>query len=380
MAGPAAVPAEAGPVDTDARTTALVQRLRQLLPNDYLARKQAAGLQSKTPVASIIDPGDYECGETSFDGWVASLLTGWSPAQKEGLRTILQYDVPLLDAAYYAEPERKRSFGLHGEYTSELRRTFTELRGFWDIRSKGIELVPMHGSTLLDPARSARALQAGYGVSAEIAAEAAAALKELADQDVYDHGNFPLFTTNAVSLVPGEGEVPPPGAQLSKRIVVGDGLLTGARAIGFGDVAPATLLAHEFGHQIQEADGLGAVPANTPEATRRWELMADGLGGYFLGHNRGKNLSWKRIRDAVKFTAASGDCSFDVVGHHGTPNQRGHAAEWGAKLAQKATWPHQRVLPSKRVTELFDRKLPALVAPDAPDTVSLTAAEISAAA
>ena len=59
-----------------------------------------------------------------------------------------------------------------------------------------------------------------------------------------------------------------------------------------------------------------------------------------------------------------GDCAFDDVGHHGTPNQRLRAADWGHDIAVRS-WPPTRVLPSPTFARLFERKLPALVAPDA---------------
>jgi hypothetical protein len=250
------------------------------------------------------------------------------------------------------------------------------LQRFWDVPSKDIELVPMHGDAILDTSRSARAIQAALGLSPEDAAAAAAMLKELADQDVYQHGALPLFTANAFALFYLPGEVPPPGTSPTRKIVMGDGFLTATREIGFDDVASDLFMAHEFGHHVQYSNGVLTVPDYTPEAGRRIELMADSLGANYLGHRRGGDFSWQRIRQSTKLATITGDCRFDNPGHHGTPNQRGRAAEWGAKLAQVGT----RVLPSARVIELFDRKLPSIVAPDAPDTITLTPAERAAAA
>ncbi|HVH93870.1 MAG TPA: hypothetical protein VM688_03025, partial [Nocardioidaceae bacterium] len=59
-----------------------------------------------------------------------------------------------------------------------------------------------------------------------------------------------------------------------------------------------------------------------------------------------------------------GDCAFDDPNHHGTPNQRLRASTWGAQLAMSAQ-KQGHILPSLTVARLFDKALPAIVAPDA---------------
>src|SRR6185436_3310613 len=92
----------------------------------------------------------------------------------------------------------------------------------------------------------------------------------LASSTTMNGGNYAFWTFNSVSFrYPG----------LPDKIVMGDGLLEGLAAVGFGDVAPQALFAHEFAHQIQYEndyfDDLGAVSG--PEAGRYRELMADAM-------------------------------------------------------------------------------------------------------
>ncbi|MEV6635001.1 hypothetical protein AB0M54_30060 [Actinoplanes sp. NPDC051470] len=184
-------------------TGELVQQLRKLLPDDHQARRASAGLDADPTALSVIDPDDYECSQdTPFYNWISAQTAGWTTEQLLGAQTILEYDVADLDAAFFPEPRAARFFGADGEYTRRLLKDFGRLRGFWDIPSSDIELVPVHGGdAILDIARSARAIEAGLGLSPEDAAAAATMLKQLADQDVYQHGDLPLFTVNAFAVL-----------------------------------------------------------------------------------------------------------------------------------------------------------------------------------
>ena len=56
--------------------------------------------------------------------------------------------------------------------------------------------------------------------------------------------------------------------------------------------------------------------------------------------------------------------SFDSNGHHGTPNQRERAGQWGVDLAE-ANSPASYVIDAAVLAELFDEALAEIVAPDA---------------
>ena len=92
--------------------------------------------------------------------------------------------------------------------------------------------------------------------------------------------------------------------------------------------------------------------------------MADAFGTYFVTHARGLALNAKRVLQAELTSFEVGDCQFADPGHHGTPLQRLRSATWAANLAAAAR-PHGVILPSLRFADLFEQKLPEIVAPDA---------------
>ncbi|HUQ96242.1 MAG TPA: hypothetical protein VM010_01150 [Chitinophagaceae bacterium] len=141
---------------------------------------------------------------------------------------------------------------------------------------------------------------------------------------------------------------------------MGDGIMEGFDAIGYGDVAPQAILAHEFGHHIQFQLNLFE-DVRTPEATRRTELMADAYAAYYLSHARGASMQWKRVKQFLAVFFNIGDCSFNSTGHHGTPTQRMAAAEWGYSVANNAQ-KQGHILTAQQFTALFEAQLPQIVA------------------
>jgi predicted metalloprotease len=150
--------------------------------------------------------------------------------------------------------------------------------------------------------------------------------------------------------------------------VMGDGILEGYQVVGFGDVAPQAIYAHEFGHHIQFENGYfenDNVPGDTDaEFTRYFELMADAYSAYYLTHKRGAAMNRKRVAQFLEVFFQIGDCAFDNPGHHGTPNQRMRAAELGFRLAAQAQ-KQGHILSSEQFHDLFVAAYPGLVAPDA---------------
>ena len=196
-----------------------------------------------------------------------------------------------------------------------------------------------------------------YGYSqadAEVWADLLQSLLDAIPQ--YRNGDHPLFTFNAFAQ--GKFFYPPVGV-IPDKIVVGDGLLEGLNHLGFGDVAPQAIYAHEFGHQIQNQLGL-AGNILTPEASRRVELMADAFAAYYLSHARGSSMQWKRVQQFLQVFFNMGDCGFSSTGHHGTPAQRSAAAEWGYQVVDKAK-KQGHILPAKDFAAMFEDQLPALV-------------------
>ena len=136
--------------------------------------------------------------------------------------------------------------------------------------------------------------------------------------------------------------------------------MDGFAGIGFGDVAPQAILAHEFGHHIQFQLGL-FTDENSPEATRRTELMADAFSAYYLSHARGASMQWKRVKQFLQVFFNIGDCSLTSDGHHGTPTQRMAAAEWGYSVANNAQ-KQGHILTAQQFAAMFDAALPGILA------------------
>ncbi len=151
------------------------------------------------------------------------------------------------------------------------------------------------------------------------------------------------------------------------KILMGDGILAGYDAIGFGDVAPQAVYAHEFGHQIQFANEYFGDPYATSgsfaERTRYTELMADAMSAYYLTHKRGAALNQKRVEQFLQVFFQIGDCAFADPGHHGTPNQRMAAAQFGFDLADQAQ-KQGHILTAEQFHALFVAAYPKLIAAD----------------
>lgn len=369
-AGSTSVAATPGNLSPE-QSHALYEQLEAKLPAGYEAKFAAAkarlGLKDsdlQKTVEQAINPDDYQCPATTpVTDWVNASIADWTLDDRLNAVVILLLDPITYDALYFPEPAKGRFYGLDGEYTNTVKTTFKGLQGFWDIKSKDIETVPAHGDTLLDQARVARALTAAHGIPAADAASLASTIATIANQPKFDFGNHPLFTFNAFAWS-AEGVAIPGVGLPGDKIVVGDGVLEGFRALGLGDVAPKAILAHEFGHHVQYERHQFVSPLTGAEASRRTELMADSYAAYYLSHLRGAHLRWARVQQYLETFYDLGDCGFTANGHHGTPNQRRKAAAWGLTLAT-FTFAPRYIIPTVTFGKLFDKVLPQLVRPDA---------------
>jgi predicted metalloprotease len=132
-------------------------------------------------------------------------------------------------------------------------------------------------------------------------------------------------------------------------------------------VAPEAIFAHEFAHHIQFQNGYFDDPEaglTAPEQTRYTELMADAMAAYYLTHKRGATLNQKRVEQFLEVFYQIGDCGFTSSGHHGTPNQRMRAAQFGFRIADQA---HKQghIMSSEAFHALFVAEYANLIAPDA---------------
>ena len=301
-------------------------------------------------------------GETPLLLWVKQQTATWSPeaiAVATQDTAINMLSLTIAHATYYENSAANQYYGLKGEYTHQLEESFNELKRFWDIRSENIVMVAKHGSMLQDRGKVLKTYKTVYGYSDDQANHYAdLVVNSLKKYPEYLNGNHPVFAYDA-NAIQGKNELgigPYPD-----KIVMGDGLLQALSEIGYGDIAPQAILAHEFGHHIQMNLGIIDDSKPTPERNRRRELMADAYAAYFLSHARGAALPWKSVQRVSDVFSNLGDCNFEsALHHHGTPTQRKAAIDWGFELAKDAS--HEgHILPSKEFAKRFDAALANIV-------------------
>jgi hypothetical protein len=314
-----------------------------------------------------INPGDYVCSDESpIIDYVNNELSLTLSTTAERNRFFALYNryadlLPTYEALFFQTTATPQTFGYQGEFTQVMRKTERDVKNFWDIPSAQIQVVAMHGTMLSDTARTYATYTQVFGFAPAASRAAARVLRDsLAASTTMNGGNYSFWTFNSVSFRDREDGIP-------DKIVMGDGILEGYAAIGYSDVAPQAIFAHEFAHQIQYEneyfDDLGNVTA--PEATRYTELMADAMSAYYLTHARGEALNQKRVEEFLNVFYQIGDCAFTNPGHHGTPNQRMKAAQFGFKVADDFQ-KQGHILTSAEFHDLFLAYYPTLIAPDAP--------------
>ncbi len=89
--------------------------------------------------------------------------------------------------------------------------------------------------------------------------------------------------------------------------------------------------------------------------------MSDAFAAYYLSHARGEFMRWRRVKQFLQVFFNIGDCGTTSPAHHGTPNQRMAAAEWGYEVAKNAN-NQGRVLPSEVFVRRFDAALSKILA------------------
>ncbi len=304
-------------------------------------------------VARAINGADYECGPTAIDSYIQSIIQDWTADDFDLYFFLGAYVV--LDAVYvYDNEDGGQYYGPEGQFTNQMNRTFKDILRFWNIPTD-ILLRDAHGTVFNDVEKVTNLLLL-YGFPAVDAAFFADLLRTVYGSDKYDNFNHPLLSFNAFAA-PADDFFGTP-----KKIVMGDGIMTAYEELGYGDVAPQAILAHEYGHHVQFAKNV--VFLNTPESTRRTELMADALAAYYLTHKKGATMNWKRVQQFLQVFFSIGDCQFASPGHHGTPNQRMKAAAFGYNTAND-TKKKGKVLSAEEFISLFEAELPSLIEPDA---------------
>lgn len=354
------------PALSSAELKAKLERLLSSLPPGYEQRlieksslllKQHPEYRDLIRQALAITPTPCDAN-TLINQWLDQELADWDNDVIFFAIITGMLDFPTYDALLFENSSANQYFGVNGEYTQRITKTFKDLKHFWNIQSDGIVLAGMHGAMLRDRNKLIRIDMILFGDSQPVAEFWADLILDLlATVPQYRNGDHPIFTFNAFAQ---ESFNFPPYGIIPDKIVMGDGIMDAYTGIGFGDVAPQAILAHEFGHHIQfQLDLFGNV--SSPEATRRTELMADAYSAYYLSHSRGASMQWKRVQQFLQVFFHIGDCSFTSNNHHGTPTQRMAAAQWGYSVADNAQ-KQGHILTAEAFTALFEAQLPYLIA------------------
>ena len=344
-----------------------LRKLRSSLPASYQLRlkKSADKLLLTHPQyrnvarqALALEPTDCNSA-TPIRQWLGNETRDWNDDAIFFASVTGILDFPFLYTLYFENSPANQYFGVKGEYSQTINKTFKDLKRFWNIQTNGMIVVGMHGNMLTDREKIIRIDKLVYGDSQETAEFWADLILSLMnDFPQYRKGDHPIFTFNAFAVP--RTELAAPVGIIPNKIAMGDGIMDGYRKLGFGDVGPQAILAHEFGHQVQFQLGLYGGQSG-PEATRNNELMADAYSAYYLSHARGASMQWKRVQQFLNVFFNIGDCSFDSDGHHGTPAERMAAAQWGYTVANKAQ-KQGHILTSQQFAALFSKQLPVLVA------------------
>lgn len=97
-------------------------------------------------------------------------------------------------------------------------------------------------------------------------------------------------------------------------------------ASNVGDAAAYSILAHEYGHSVQQH--LGLLVSGIPTPTL--ELQADCLSGaFFAASNYAGLIESGDLEEAMFSALSSGDYNYSDANHHGTPEQRVQAFQTG---------------------------------------------------
>lgn len=311
----------------------------------------------------MINPEDFDCGPTFLNEYTSSLVRDLTEEDLELLNTFSI--IPFFEAVFFDDIKDKDYFGYEGRFTSAMRYTFVDLRGFWDVDNE-VKLSDAHGTVFENVPLVAQIIQFAFvnfdeegnpvPIPGEVAFGVAQQLSEIFGSDRFDNYNHPFLSFNAI-YYPGSPElgVPP-------TIAMGDGIMETYAKLGLGSMAERLILAHEYGHHIHISNGI--ITPFTPEGTRFTELLADTYAAYYATHGKGLFLQPLVVERYVTTAFSIGDCGFGSPNHHGTPNQRARAAALGGSLAKQVGL-FDPEYTSQEIFEIYLAAFPLLIKPDA---------------
>lgn len=304
------------------------------------------------PNPELLDVVETPCKDPELRTWLLQKLFKWGSIEVIELATTGELFLDRLafhHALYFKNDDENEIFGTEGEYTDQIRETMAEIKNFWKIELYDILIVSLDNSILQDRDQIFAIYKTHYEYGDEKINEYTdSAMSLLERYPQYLDGVHPAFTFSQTATP----DTLLAGLSLPAKILVGDGLLQGFEEIGYGDLAPQAILAHEYGHHMQYHLGvLTRGQELIPKVSRRIELMADAFSMYYLSHSKGAALEGSKALKLLEVFFNLGDCQFYIDGHHGTPDQRRSAAFWGYNLAQQS---NRQILSAKEIARLFD--------------------------
>lgn len=312
---------------------------------------------------AAIDPSQYSCSSTPLFAWIVDQL-GTDPDVLNALDQVGIISSALYYALKFEDGSQPQYMGTNGQYTDEMESEFHKLKDFWDIDSSKIQLVGMHSTYLRDTSKLVPFLQWYWGVDAAMAEQLAPQVEQLV-AELPQGADNPYFTFNSFAYGGGDNDPSSPFNGIAPKIMIGDGIAEGLAAVGLDDdTAMEAVMGHEYGHEVQFADGFDQTTLTGPEASRRLELMADAFGSYFMVHVHGEHAKKQRVLDTEQTFYEVGDCSFTSGSHHGTPDQRLASSTWAADLAEDIR-PQGQALPATNFYDRFEQEYPTIIAPNA---------------
>lgn len=332
-------------------------------------------------MAGAIDPGDYECSTSELTTWARAKLAAVDPQSWQWYNNGLLGVSPALFLQYWTlmktpTDPHDAQFGVNGDKTNEMSRTFRALESFWGIDDSEIGLVPFDAKVFADTPEAAADRQFVYDKFGEVNGLISILMMLSVESGVkagwvdgFPGGvDNPLFTLNAFALDPdraGDSTGMLEDLGITRRVAMGVGLSSMWSEIGLGSVGDRAVLGHEYAHQVQYTHDLFETDlTDESEQTRRSELMADAFSTYFTVSKRGESLNKASALQAMQSFYTVGDCSFENPGHHGTPNQRYASSAWAADFV-KAQENRGHIIATEDLATEWERVFPELIAPDA---------------
>ena len=332
-------------------------------------------------------PQHYEDGSTLPPPSCMSPLQKWFVTRIDSIgldtwETMLAYNITSLSYLYKHHVSgadgSAEYFGAHGERNEEMLENHASMQSFWtqaDSQHVSVQyeaagfhsvsnphrmggpgnviLLGMHGTDLADKAKLVPTLQQIYRLDGADAYNIAASIQGIV-KGLPDGFNNPVLTANAIATQTMKMD----GSRGERdSIIVGDGVYDFLEYLGLENDGTSYIHSHEFSHHLQYDLGVDQMSAET----RRWEMMADALGSYFLSHTLGGRMDQARLLEVHRAAFSLGDCEDSIDTHHGTPRQRECASNFGSNLGFVSFVDGGHMIPPAELMLKFEKNYPSVL-------------------